>query len=180
MWLGRFQPFHAGHLEYLKGVLDATKTCVMLGVIVSTEESGGDDQLYSRVASAQHSHAKNPLGLWERIALIELSLQAAGLSESVKVLGIPRPDQDRILVQGYLPPRRFICVSDKNEFECLKAQQWTQAGEDVRVFPSGGGISATAIKAVLRSGGDWEQMLAPGSVEFFRSIDGPERLRRAE
>ena len=179
VWLGRFQPFHSGHLGFLRSLLEETGLPLMIGVIVSTEGSSLLDD-YGRLAAAQHVSAKNPLALWERLTMIGLSLEAHGLSDSVRVLGVPRPDDDIELVKRFLPARRTMCYSDKDQFEILKAARWKSSGETVRIIHSGDGVSATHFKAVLRGGGDWAALLTPESLGYFWSIDGPERFRQAE
>ncbi len=72
--IGRFQPFHKGHLHAVKYILDR------------------HDFLYIGVGSALDSHTKrNPFTFSERLEMIRLALSEAGIPQD-KYYVIPIPD----------------------------------------------------------------------------------------
>src|SRR5437879_11900991 len=76
LYVGRFQPFHLGHLEAIRHIL------------------GQVDDLVIVVGSAQHSHTlENPFTAGERITTIRLALQEANISPGKFVI-VPLPDWD--------------------------------------------------------------------------------------
>ena len=76
LFIGRFQPFHKGHLEAAKFAL------------------GSVDLLVIVVGSAQKSHeARNPFTAGERISMIRAALDEAKI-DSKRALLIPVPDVD--------------------------------------------------------------------------------------
>jgi nicotinamide-nucleotide adenylyltransferase len=74
LYVGRFQPFHLGHLGAIKEVL--TKV----------------DELVIVIGSAQHSHnLKNPFTAGERLVMIQHSLHEAKIDLD-RVWIVPVPD----------------------------------------------------------------------------------------
>ncbi len=62
LYVGRFQPFHKGHLEAIKEVLDEIEELVIV------------------IGSAQYSHnIHNPFTAGERLVMIRHALQEAGI-----------------------------------------------------------------------------------------------------
>jgi nicotinamide-nucleotide adenylyltransferase len=77
LFIGRFQPFHKGHLATVKFAL------------------GRVDQLIIVVGSAQRSHEpRNPFTAGERIRMIKESLDADREADVRRILLIPVPDTD--------------------------------------------------------------------------------------
>ena len=74
LFVGRFQPFHNGHLEVIKRILTEV------------------DELIIIVGSAQYSHRlDNPFTAGERIAMIKRALGEIGVEFS-RIWIIPVPD----------------------------------------------------------------------------------------
>ncbi|MDG6937846.1 MAG: adenylyltransferase/cytidyltransferase family protein, partial [Nitrososphaerota archaeon] len=74
--VGRFQPFHLGHLEAVKYALREV------------------DYLYVVVGSAQRSHERdNPFTAGERIAMIKAALDGNGV-DPARWMAIPIADAD--------------------------------------------------------------------------------------
>ena len=74
IYIGRFQPFHKGHLYAVKEVLNEV------------------DELIIGIGSAQESHTlENPFTAGERMLMIKSALAEAGV-DSYKVYIVPIPD----------------------------------------------------------------------------------------
>ncbi|MFL6479721.1 MAG: adenylyltransferase/cytidyltransferase family protein, partial [Nitrososphaera sp.] len=77
LFIGRFQPFHKGHLATVKFALERV------------------DQLVIVIGSAQKSHElRNPFTAGERIRMIKESLDEDGEADTRRILIIPVPDID--------------------------------------------------------------------------------------
>lgn len=77
LFIGRFQPFHKGHLATVKFALERVEQLVIV------------------VGSAQKSHEpKNPFTAGERIRMIKESLDIDGETDVRRILIIPVPDTD--------------------------------------------------------------------------------------
>jgi len=81
LYVGRFQPFHLGHLEAVKHILHKI------------------DELVIVVGSAQDSHTlENPFTAGERITMIRLALRAAKIDANrFTVLPLPDPDFHKVM-----------------------------------------------------------------------------------
>ena len=74
VFVGRFQPFHNGHLEVIKKIVDEV------------------DELVIIVGSSQYSHRlDNPFTAGERITMIRKALEEEGIQLS-RIWIIPVPD----------------------------------------------------------------------------------------
>ena len=77
LFIGRFQPFHNGHLATVKFALERVEQLVIV------------------VGSAQKSHElRNPFTAGERIRMIKESLDSDGETDVRRILIIPVPDTD--------------------------------------------------------------------------------------
>ena len=90
LYVGRFQPFHLGHLGAIKSVLNEV------------------DELVIVIGSAQYSHkGNNPFTAGERLVMIRHALQEAKVNYS-KVWIVPVPDVHLHMLwvsalEGYTP-----------------------------------------------------------------------------
>ena len=76
LYVGRFQPFHLGHLEAVRYILERVNELIIV------------------VGSAQHSHTlDNPFTAGERITMIRLALKEAGIRPD-RFTVIPLPDDE--------------------------------------------------------------------------------------
>ncbi len=178
VWDGRFQPFHRGHLAVIQRILELHDGPLVVMVIQSS--IGDHDDVYSAQVDLHHQPYRNPLSLSERFCLIRLALREAGIDDRVAVLGIPRPDLYWPIARQFYPPKRFICLTDKDDYERAKVTFWESLGERPVIMPVPGaeGISASELKQRLRASKGWEELLAPGTTEYFRLIGAVERFSR--
>jgi nicotinamide-nucleotide adenylyltransferase len=161
VFVGRFQPFHKGHLEVIKKILDKI------------------DEVIIVVGSSQHSHEPdNPFLVGERIAMIRLALDEEGIQPS-RYWIIPVPDVHVHMVWvaqvvGHTPKFDVVYSNDpitrrlfiENGF---KVEKVSFIERDI--------YSATEIRRRITSGEQWEELVPRGVVRFITEIGGVERLR---
>lgn len=156
--VGRFQPFHKGHLAVIRETL---KQC---------------DELIVVIGSAEDSHTeKNPFTAGERYQMLLSSLTP---HERSRITIIPVRDVNRYSVwvthiESYVPP--FDIVFSNSD---LTRSLFSSAGYQVRRTKaySPKTYSATEIRRRIVSGEKWEH-LVPGPVAaFLRAIDAKQRL----
>lgn len=178
VWDGRFQPFHRGHLAVIRRILDVHPGPLVVMIIQSSTRD--HDSAYSAQVDLHHQSHRNPLSLWERFCIVRMALDAAALAQRVTVLGILRPDLYWPVTQQFYPPNRFICLTGKDEYERAKVSFWRNLGERPVVIevPGVEGISATELRRRMRDSEGWEELLAPGTADYFRQIGGIERFSR--
>jgi nicotinamide-nucleotide adenylyltransferase len=161
LYVGRFQPFHLGHLGAIKEVL------------------GKVDELVIVIGSAQHSHnLDNPFTAGERLGMIRHSLQKADVDLD-KIWIVPVPDMHLHMlwvsaVEGYTPKFNKLYSN-----EPLTRRLFMEAGytvENISLFDRQT-YSSTFIREKMLKEENWS-MLVPKSVsDFINKIDGVNRLR---
>lgn len=175
VWTGRFQPPHTGHFHILRHSIEHLQ---MPHAAVLTAHFGWESEgAYGRHSrEAYHPH-RNPFTPWERATLMRLGLEEYGLQDQVTVSVAPRHDIGWDLVTGFYPPDRIICLTEKDDFERVKADLWRARGERVHVFRDVGAdvLTTTEIRRRVASGEDWRNYVPPASHAYFIAIDGPHR-----
>jgi nicotinamide-nucleotide adenylyltransferase len=159
--IGRFQPFHLGHLALLEEI----------------RRRHPADPLLIGIGSAQASHTlENPFTAGERFEMIERALVEAGLSGATPV---PLVDIDRhsvwvAHVASLLPP--FGRVYTNNPLTRRLFETAHYAVEGTPMYDRSR-FEGTRIRALIGSGGPWQE-LVPGAVaDYLEEIHGPERIR---
>jgi nicotinamide-nucleotide adenylyltransferase len=161
LYVGRFQPFHIGHLDAIKYVLESV------------------DELVVVIGSAQYSHkANNPFTAGERLVMVHRAIQEAGVDIS-KLWIVPVPDVHLHMlwvsaVEGYTP--KFNVVFSN---EPLTRRLFMEAGypvKDLPLFDRKQYIS-TLIREKMVCGDSWTELVPTAVAEFIKEIDGVNRLR---
>lgn len=161
LFVGRFQPFHKGHLEAIK---DALKEV---------------DELVIVVGSAQYSHRiDNPFTVGERIAMIREALEEAKIP-IVRCWIIPVPDVHFHMlwvseVVGYTPKFEVVYAN-----EPLTRRLLIEADFKVKPVPfhKREVYSATEIRKRMLNGENWETLVPKSVAKLIREIDGVQRLQ---
>ena len=169
---GRFQPFHNGHLEYLKG---AAARCeeVFVGITnpdparVKAEES---DPL-------RHLPESNPFTYVERLLMVEAAAQDAGI-DLARVHVIPFPVNEPELWPAYVPEGVVQFIRLFSEWGGTKLDRFREAGYEVVVLDEGAAkeLSGADVRAALREGGDWERHVPPGVATVLKALRHPVRV----
>lgn len=161
LFVGRFQPFHMGHLKAVKDILEKL------------------DELVIVVGSSQYSHRMdNPFTAGERVTMIRRALEEEGISPS-RYWILPVPDVHVHMtwvaqVVGYTPKFTVVYTNDP-----LSRRLFIEAGYEVKPVPFHKRelYSATEIRKRMLNGKNWEELLSSSVVQFIKEIDGVERLR---
>ena len=162
LYVGRFQPFHLGHLGAIKAVLKEV------------------DELVIVIGSAQHSHnINNPFTAGERLVMIRRALQEAKVDYS-KLWIVPVPDVHLHMLwvsalEGYTP-KFNVCYSN----EPLTRRLFSEAGYSVKNIPffDRKQYMSTFIREKMLNGDDsWVKLVPKSVAEFINEIDGVNRLK---
>ena len=153
--IGRYQPFHRGHMEVVKKILEEC------------------DLLIIAVGSAQYSHnIKDPFTTGERLVMIRRALQEANVDYS-RVWIVPVPDVHLHMLwvaalEGYTP--RFTVVYSN---EPLTRRLFTEAGykvKNIQFFERKIYVS-TLIRAKMLKGKGWKNLVPKSVADFIEEID---------
>ena len=161
LFVGRFQPFHHGHLHAIRKIL---------------EES---DDLLIVVGSAQMSHEPdNPFTAGERLEMIRNALAASDVPlDRYMLIPIPDAPAHRVWVSQVESQTPHFNVVFTNQ--PLTRRLLVEAGYEVR------GIElhmrkkyeATEIRHRILSGKDWEDLVPAEVYKYLKEIDGEGRIR---
>jgi nicotinamide-nucleotide adenylyltransferase len=157
--IGRFQPFHLGHLEVIRAI---AKEC---------------DRLIVGIGSAQLSHTfENPFTAGERHLMISRALHDEDLDNFflVPIVDINRYAVWVAHVASLVPP--FDAVYSNNP---LTRRLFEEAGYGVRHAPmfNREEYSGTEVRRRIVEGGRWEELVPIGVAETIHEVKGDERLQ---
>ena len=161
LYIGRFQPFHYGHLHALNWILER------------------EDEVIVAIGSAQFSHTlRNPFTLSERVEMIWRVVKVRKLTSRVIIVGVPDTDEQHSmwvsLIRSYVPRFKRAYTNDPLSRLLLR-----EGGVDVRNIPffKRDEYEATRIRQLMINGGEWEKVVPPEVVEVIKEVKGVERLR---
>jgi nicotinamide-nucleotide adenylyltransferase len=161
VFVGRFQPFHNGHLEVIKKIVKEV------------------DELVIIVGSSQYSHRlDNPFTAGERITMIRMALEEEGIQLS-RIWIIPVPDLHQhalwvFQIVGYSPKFDLVYAN-----EPLTSRLFMEAGFRVEPMPfiKREVYLATEIRKRMLAGENWKELVPSSVASFIEKIDGDGRLR---
>jgi cytidyltransferase-like protein len=164
--LGRFQPLHLGHVEYLDV---AKKRCERLFIGITNPDSsvGIIDQADSKRSLSQN----NPFSYIDRHLMIERSLLEFGWNaDSFCIMAAPITDPRRLAVYLPSPTKSEFFVTIYDEWGEQKAREVAALGYltttlwrrtyDER-FTSG-----TLVREAIRNGESWEHLVPPAVFRY--------------
>jgi cytidyltransferase-like protein len=161
---GRFQPFHNGHLEYLRGAA-ARSDEVFVG-ITNPDPSRVKEEPSDPL---RHLPESNPFTYSERLLMVA----AVAEDEGIRAHVIPFPVNEPELWPAYVPAGVTQYLRLFSDWGETKLERMREAGYEVAVLDEGADkeISGRDVRAALRSGGDWEALVPPGVARVIRSLE---------
>ena len=155
LFIGRFQPFHFGHLQDIKNSLKEV------------------DELIIGIGSSNEENTKeNPFTVKERIEMIDLVLPNNNIS-SYTVYPIQDFHDDKKWVENIesLVPKFDIVYTGNNWTErCFKGKY------KVKKVDMLDGISSTIIRNRILKNKNWEELVPKEVVEYIKEIKGVGRI----
>ena len=161
LYVGRFQPFHLGHLSAIKEVLKEVEELVIV------------------IGSAQYSHNfNNPFTAGERLVMVRTALEECGV-DSKRVWIVPVPDVHLHMmwvssVEGYTP--HFDIVYSNEPLTRRLFMESSYKVKPIRFFERRE-YSSTEIREKMLKGQNWEKLVPKSVSTFIKEIDGLNRLK---
>ena len=162
LYVGRFQPFHLGHLGAIEYMLSKTSELIIV------------------VGSAQYSHTReDPFTAGERVTMIRLALNEVGADPSryyiIPVADLNIHDIWVSHVVSYVPKFDEVYTN-----EPLTSRLFLEDGRfEVKPIPLQNRqvYSATEIRNRVLSKEKWEELVPKSIAKFIKEIHGEERLQ---
>ena len=163
---GRFQPFHNGHLEYLRGAAERSDE-VWIGITnpdpkrIQPEES---DPL-------RHLPEANPYSYSERLLMVEAAAADLGLDPRA-VHVIPFPVNEPELWPAYVPAGLTQYLRLFSAWGGTKLERLRAAGYEIVILDEGAKkqLSGADVRAAMRAGAAWEQLVPPGVARVLAEL----------
>ncbi len=159
LMLGRFQPFHKGHLLAIKNILAKA------------------DKLIIAVGSSQYSHTlENPFTAGERHQMIARSLEAEAVS-GFYIIPVTDLNVYGLWVRhvvNHVPPFDRVYATNPLTSRLFKEQQY-----EVHTTPlyERERYSGTHIREFMLSNGPWQELVPPEVVNVIGEINGMDRIQ---
>jgi len=157
-YIGRFQPFHNGHLNMVEQIADDV------------------DELVLGIGSADDSHTtRNPFTAGERIMMITKSLVGYDLvTYAVPIEDLERNSVWVSHVQSMSPD--FDVAYSNNP---LVIQLFREAGIEIRQSPMFNRevLEGSEVRERMISGGDWKSLVPEAVVDVVEEMNGIERIQ---
>jgi nicotinamide-nucleotide adenylyltransferase len=160
LFIGRFQPFHNGHLKAIEWILGRT------------------DQLIILIGSSQACYQpENPFTVGERVDMISRTLRKRKLSEKCLVLSVPDVNNNALWVShiNSLVPGYDVVFSNNP----LTKRLFKEAKREVSTIPpfERSENDATLIRKSLPKDNRWRKRVPAEVAEFIDEINGVERMK---
>lgn len=161
LFIGRFQPFHNGHLQAIQWVLDDIERLVI--GIGSSEQSRTE---------------RNPFTSAERERMLRLTLAEYG--ERFSLVLIPDIGDDERWV-GHVTSLTGP-VDKVYANTVLESRLFTQAGYEVVDVPffEREKYSATQVRELIASEGSWRDLLPEGTITVLHEISAEELIKNID
>ena len=157
LFIGRFQPFHNGHLQDIKNALKEV------------------DELIIAIGSSQHSNTKeNPFSTEERIEMIENTLAKENIGNCT-IFPVPDINEDSKWVEHVktLVPK-FDVIYTGNK---LTEKLFQKAGHKVKKVKIVKGINGTNIRDKILNNEEWEELVPLETLKVIEKVDGVKRIK---
>ena len=158
LFIGRFQPFHNGHLSAVKQILEQ------------------NDKIIIGIGSSQYKHTKdNPFTAEERKEMIQKTLDDEGIKdyEIIFTPDIHNDEKWAAHVESLCPNFNIVYTNSEHTRKCF---------EILNKYPIKGiekefDISSTEIRKRIKEGEDWDELVPETIFNEILRIDGINRIK---
>lgn len=164
VFIGRFQPFHNGHLQAVKWILAQNSG---LSIVIGSLQ--------------EYSTKINPLAFFERKEIIERVFKAEGV-KGVSIIGLPDFKNDA----AWGKKLREIVKIDPNDVSIVTLNPWTERAAKAAGFSLAAhpvfcdNLSATKVREQIFLSASWENLVPRETAAFLLKSGALEKIRMAQ
>jgi nicotinamide mononucleotide adenylyltransferase len=164
---GRFQPFHLGHSEYLRGA--ALRSDEIFVGITNPDPAHVKPEPSDPL---RHLPESNPWSYAERLLMVKAAARDLGL-DLATVHVIPFPVNEPELWPAYVPDGVTQYIRRFSDWGETKIERLRAAGYEVVVLDEGveKAVAGAEVRARMRDGLDWQHLVSPGVARVLRSLE---------
>ncbi len=158
LFVGRFQPFHLGHLLAIEEILRKNDRVIII------------------IGSAkQHGTRENPFSVEERIEMIKNSL-LAGRVKDFEIDSLEDFHDDRLWTAAIKKTYKFDAVYSQNPWtlECFKRNEVKVKKHRLYHKRKYSGVN---IRKRIAASEEWKDLVPSQVYDFIKKIKGEERIR---
>ncbi len=159
LFVGRFQPFHLGHLLAIEEILRKNDRVIII------------------IGSArQRNTPENPFSVEERIEMIKNSLLARGIRD-FEIDSLHDFNDDKMWTAAIKRAYRFDAVYSQNPWtiECFKRNGMHVKKHRLYHKRKYSGMN---IRKMIAAGKDWKELVPPEVYDFIKKIKGEGRIKK--
>ncbi|MDQ3778409.1 MAG: adenylyltransferase/cytidyltransferase family protein [Actinomycetota bacterium] len=163
---GRFQPFHNGHLEYLRGAAERSDE-LFVGITNPDPARVRPEPTDPR----RHLPESNPWSYVERLLMVKAAAAELEL-DPARLHVIPFPVNEPELWRAYVPPGVTQYLRLFSGWGATKLERLRDAGYEVVILDDGTEkeVSGAQVREALRTGRDWEALVPAGVARVIRGL----------
>ncbi|MEM4757366.1 MAG: nicotinamide-nucleotide adenylyltransferase, partial [Desulfurococcaceae archaeon] len=156
LFIGRFQPFHRGHLHSLQYIAREV------------------DEIVIVIAAAQYSYTlENPFTAGERVEMVRLG--AIGLHDRLFIIPVDNIPSNHAWprhVLSYVP--RVDVVYSNNELVQLLFKEYGLPVKSTPILP---GVNGSLVRRLMAENDNWRNLVPQTVADFIEKINGVERVK---
>ena len=157
LFIGRFQPFHLGHLQDIKNALEEV------------------DELIIGIGSSNEENTKeNPFTVRERFEMINLVLAVNNIKKYIVFTILDVHDDTKWVkhIETVVPKFDIVYTGNKWTERCFKGKY------EVKKVNMLKGVSSTIIRHKILKNKNWQSLVPKEVVDFISKIKGVERVKK--
>ena len=160
LFVGRFEPFHNGHLLVVKGM---TKVCGRIVIAIGSSD--------------KKKTVDDPFSSEERIEMIQAALQDADIIPAFDITFIEVPDmkEDAAWTKKVLELSGTVHMVWSGNEAVKKC--FAESGLEIKTIKEVPGISGTEVRRRMKAGEDWKSLVPKAVAETISRIDGVTRVK---
>jgi nicotinamide-nucleotide adenylyltransferase len=158
LFVGRFQPFHLGHLLAVEEILRKNENVI---IIIGS--------------SRKHDTPENPFSVEERIEMIKESLLAWGIKD-FRIDSVEDFNDDTLWTSAIKKAYKFDAVYSQNPWtlECFKRNGVNVKRHRLYNKRKYSGVN---IRKLIAQGKEWRELVPPEVYGIIERIRGEERIK---